>query len=66
VRYRNALVKSSPATRYHGVYGLRHCRFFGLSDGWWLRPQTKDDTEMARPGLSRELAHIVPLRRRAA
>ena len=27
---------------------LRLCRFFGLSDGWWLRLQADYDTEVAK------------------
>lgn len=45
---------------------LRLCRFFGLSDGWWLRCQAKYDTEIARPSLAVELSKIKPLERRAA
>ena len=39
---------------------LRLCRFFGLSDGWWLRLQADHDTEIARAGLARTLAKIKP------
>lgn len=39
---------------------LRLCRFFGLSDGWWLRLQADYDTEMARGALSKTLAKIKP------
>src|SRR2546426_6543359 len=45
---------------------LRLCRFFGLSDGWWLRLQAKFDTEIARSELADVLARITPLQRRAA
>jgi len=45
---------------------LRLCRFFGLSDGWWLRLQAKFDTEVVRSELADELKRITPLRRRAA
>ncbi len=41
---------------------LRLCRFFGLSDGWWLRLQADYDTQIARPALAKELARIQPLR----
>ena len=41
---------------------LRLCRFFGLSDGWWLRCQAKYDTEMAKDRLREELDRIKPLR----
>lgn len=39
---------------------LRLCRFFGLSDGWWLRCQAKYDSEIARDALSEALAKIHP------
>lgn len=41
---------------------LRLCRFFGLSDGWWLRLQAKFDTEIARERLHDDLKRITPLR----
>ena len=45
---------------------LRLCRFFGLSDGWWLRLQAKYDTEMAKDSLAEVLKNIHPLERVAA
>lgn len=39
---------------------LRLCRFFGLSDGYWLRAQAAYDTEVAQERLSNELAKIRP------
>ncbi|MDZ4064419.1 MAG: HigA family addiction module antitoxin [Coriobacteriia bacterium] len=39
---------------------LRLCRFFGLSDGYWLRAQASYDTEVARALLSDELEKIHP------
>ena len=39
---------------------LRLCRFFGLSDGWWLRLQADYDTEIAKVGLAKTLAKIKP------
>lgn len=39
---------------------LRLCRFFGLSDGWWLRLQADYDTERAKGGLAKTLAKIKP------
>ncbi len=39
---------------------LRLCRFFGLSDGWWLRLQADYDTEIARAALAKTLAKIKP------
>ncbi len=37
---------------------LRLCRYFGLSDGWWLRGQVAYDTAIARQALRKELAAI--------
>jgi len=45
---------------------LRLCRFFGMTDGWWLRLQAKYDTEMARDALADVLNKIQPLERIAA
>lgn len=39
---------------------LRLCRFFGLSDGWWLRLQADYDTELAKDTLAKTLAKIKP------
>lgn len=39
---------------------LRLCRFFGLSDGYWLRAQVAYDTELARRKLEPELSRITP------
>ncbi|MDZ7789938.1 MAG: HigA family addiction module antitoxin [Xanthomonadales bacterium] len=39
---------------------LRLCRFFGLSNGYWLRAQAAHDTEVAERALSSELARITP------
>ena len=39
---------------------LRLCRFFGLTDGWWLRLQGDYDTRLARITLARKLAKIRP------
>lgn len=39
---------------------LRLCRFFGLSDGWWLRGQARHDTECAKDALAGALARITP------
>ena len=41
---------------------LRLCRFFGLSDGYWLRAQAAYDTEVARDKLALELGKIRPWR----
>jgi addiction module HigA family antidote len=39
---------------------LRLCRFFGLSDGYWLQGQARFDTEKAKDALAAQLANIVP------
>ena len=39
---------------------LRLCRFFGLSNGYWLRAQAAYDTEVAVRTLGRTLAKIKP------
>jgi addiction module HigA family antidote len=39
---------------------LRLCRFFDLSDGYWLRAQAAHDTEVAREKLADEVAKIRP------
>lgn len=41
---------------------LRLCRFFGLSDGWWLRLQGDYDIALAKAGMGAVLAGIAPLR----
>ena len=41
---------------------LRLCRFFGLSDGWWLRLQADHDMRKARVALAKQLARIKPLK----
>lgn len=41
---------------------LRLCRFFGLSNGYWLRAQAAHDTEKTAPALARTLARIKPWR----
>ena len=39
---------------------LRLCRFFGLSNGYWLRAQAARDTEVAERTLSSSLKKIKP------
>ena len=39
---------------------LRLCRFFGLSNGYWLRAQVAYDTEVAQDALAVDLARIKP------
>ena len=43
---------------------LRLCRFFGLSDGYWLRVQALYETAILGEELKQELAKIVPLQER--
>jgi addiction module HigA family antidote len=45
---------------------LRLCRFFGLSNGYWLRAQAAHDSEVAQASLSKVLRKIRPWRGRAA
>ena len=45
---------------------LRLCRFFGLSDGYWLRAQAAYDIEVARRKLEPELRKIKPFSKIAA
>lgn len=39
---------------------LRICRFFGLSNGYWLRAQAAYDVEVAEEALAEELLRIKP------
>ena len=39
---------------------LRLCRFFGLSNGYWLRARAAYDTEVAEEALAKTLAKIKP------
>ncbi|QIT56531.1 HigA family addiction module antidote protein [Aquisalimonas sp. 2447] len=39
---------------------LRLCRFFGLSNGYWLRAQVAYDTEVAEETLAETLKRIRP------
>jgi addiction module HigA family antidote len=39
---------------------LRFCRFFGLSDGYWLRAQGAYDTAIARDAMAQTLSKIRP------
>jgi addiction module HigA family antidote len=45
---------------------LRLCRFFGLSNGYWLRAQAAYDTEVAEEALAEQLKRIKPWRESAA
>ena len=39
---------------------LRLCRFFGISNGYWLRAQVARGTQVAREALADELKRIKP------
>lgn len=39
---------------------LRLCKFFGLSNGYWLRAQAAHDTEVAAKVIASELKRIKP------
>ncbi len=41
---------------------LRLCKFFGLSEGWWLRLQASYDTALTRRKIAKALEKIVPLK----
>lgn len=43
---------------------LRLCRYFGLSDGFWLRAQIAQDLELARSRMQDELDRITPMQPR--
>jgi antitoxin HigA-1 len=45
---------------------LRLCRFFRLSNGYWLRAQAAHDTEVAERALAAELKKIKPWKGAAA
>lgn len=69
-KYRLAKEIGVPATRIGEIVSgkrsvtadtdLRLCRFFGLSDGYWLRVQAAYDTDLARMRMSKELNKIRP------
>ena len=45
---------------------LRLARYFGLSDGYWLRAQAHYDTQAAREAMAATLARIRPFAAREA
>lgn len=45
---------------------LRLCRFFGLSNGYWLRAQAAQDMEIAAREIAAELKRIKPWAENAA
>lgn len=71
--YRLALAVGVPESRINAIVkgrraitadtDLRLCRFFGLSEGFWLRMQTRHDLMVAKQILGAALASIEPLQR---
>ena len=71
-RYRLAKEIGVPAQRIGAIVAgkrsitpdtdLRLCRFFGLSNGYWLRAQAAHDIEVGEDALSETLAKIKPWR----
>jgi len=69
-RYRLAKEIGVPAQRIGGIVlgkravsadtDLRLCRFFGLSNGYWLRAQAAYDTEVAERAIGPKLGKIKP------
>lgn len=69
-RYRLAKEIGVPAQRIGDIVSgkrtvtaatdLRLCRFFGLSDGYWLRAQAAHDIEVAQAHMADELRRIKP------
>lgn len=69
-RYRLAKEIGVPAQRIGAIVAgkraitadtdLRLCKFFGLSDGYWLRAQAAYDTEIAQDQLRDTLKGIKP------
>lgn len=69
-RYRLAKEIGVPAQRIGDIVSgkrtvtadtdLRLCRFFGLSDGYWLRAQAAHDIEVAQAQMADELKRIKP------
>src|ERR1044071_4453923 len=69
-RYRLAKEISVPAQRVGDIVAgrraitadtdLRLCRFFGLSNGYWLRAQAAYDTEVAERDMASAVSKIKP------
>jgi addiction module HigA family antidote len=45
---------------------LRLCRFFSLSNGYWLRAQAAHDTEVAAKEIAADLRRIKPWKHRVS
>ena len=75
-KYRLAKEISVPAQRVGDIVAgkrsvtadtdLRLCRFFGLSNGYWLRAQAAYDTEVAEREIGPKLVKIRPWSSRVA
>ena len=69
-QYRLAMAIGVPESRINAIVkgrraitadtDLRLCRFFGLSEGFWLRLQTGHDLRLAKQQLGEALAAIAP------
>src|SRR3970282_175566 len=69
-QYRLAKERGVPPQRIGGIVAgkrgvtadtdLRLCRFFGLSNGYWLRAQAAFDTEVAERAIGHKLVRIRP------
>ena len=69
-QYRLAIAIAVPESRINAIFkgrraitadtDLRLCRFFGLSEGFWLRMQSSHDLRVARRQLGDALAQIQP------
>ena len=40
---------------------LRLCKYFGLSEGYWMRAQAACDLEIAKSAIEAELKKIIPI-----
>jgi addiction module HigA family antidote len=40
---------------------LRLCKYFGLSEGYWMRAQAACDLEIAKSAIEAELQKIIPI-----
>ena len=76
---RNSSLRSSPGvtgdSKSSEVFGkrsvtsdtdLRLCRYFGLTDGYWLRAQVAFDLEAEKRRIEPELDKIVPVQQAIA
>jgi antitoxin HigA-1 len=54
----NAIVKGS--RRITADTDLRLCKYFGLSEGFWLRLQNSYETREAKRAIDKQVARIIP------